>query len=72
MKQKINLGSFILVIWLAGSFIGAMPVLRSVYKNQAEWPNGDEMGVFSIGVGEIFAPIWFPVWGIGKIITINL
>lgn len=59
--------AFLTLSWIVGVFI-----LRWAYSNSWEFPSGDGLGYFTIGVAEIFAPVWVPLITLGKLITLGL
>ena len=70
--KKMNKWDKFWLGFLVASWIGGVFILRSAYASSFEFPNGDGLGYFTIGLGEIFAPIWVPVITLGKLITLGL
>ena len=70
--KKFTLGEKLCALYLVVCFLGGAYTLRSAYKNSWEFPNEDKLGVFTVGIGEILSPVWFPVILIGNIVLFNI
>lgn len=68
-KSQWGVGDKILLAWIIITFVVGAFIINSAHKSAWEFPSGDKIGIFSAGMGEIVAPIWVPVLGLGWLIT---